>query len=168
MSATDSDNSIDWLASDNEDNESEQEPDCTRKHCQTEASSSPSTPPHLGQSDSSCRQSSEVKEGDRNWSEVREASSRGSPSSRTEKSGIELCKTGENMTGRNTQRTLKRHHSFQGEEERTERQLILSVSEKDRTFARKVSPSTTPVCSPQDVVDGVRDTGWHSKDDPPL
>ncbi|KAG7245364.1 hypothetical protein INR49_010814 [Caranx melampygus] len=80
----DSDNSSDWLASDNEDNESEWESDCTRKHGQTEAPPSPSAPPHLGPSDGSCLRSSEVKEGDGNWSEVREASGWGSTPGCTE------------------------------------------------------------------------------------
>lgn len=146
MSATDSDNSIDWLASDNEDNESEQEYDCTRKHSQTEASPSPSTLPHLGPSDTSCRRSSEVKEGDSNWSEVREASRRGSPPSCTETwdSAIGLYKKqqDEKTNGKNTQQALKRPHSAT-EEERTERQLISNVSEKNRVFSSKVSTSVT-------------------------
>lgn len=161
MSATDSDNSIDWLASDNEDNESEQESDCTRKHSQTEAPPSPSTPPHLGSSDSSCCRSSEVKEGDSNWSEVREASSRGSPPGCTEMwdSTIGLCRTqqGEKTNGKNTQQALKRPHCS-AEEERRERQLISNVSEKSRIFSRKVSTFVTYVCFPQGVVDSVSKT----------
>ncbi|XP_071354658.1 uncharacterized protein [Trachinotus anak] len=139
MSATDSDNSIDWLASDNEDNESEWESDCTRKHSQTEAPPSPSAPPHLGPSDSSCRRSSEVKEGGSNWREVREASSRGAPPSCTETydSAIGLCKAqGEKTNGKSTQQALKRPH-MSTEEECKERQLISSLSEKDRIFSRK-------------------------------
>ncbi|XP_028287145.1 circadian-associated transcriptional repressor [Parambassis ranga] len=137
MSATDSDNSIDWLASDNEENESEHESDCTRKHSQTEAPSSPGAPQRLGPSDSSChRRSSEVKEGGSMWSEVREISSRESPGC-MEKwdrgSATGLCKTqqgGEKTNGR----ALKRPHSST-EEERRERQL--NTSEKDRIFSRK-------------------------------
>lgn len=141
MSATDSDNSIDWLASDNEDNESEQELDCTRNRSQTEAPSSPNASSHLGPSDSSRRH--EVKEDDSNWSEVREASSRGSPSGCTETWGrdnIGLCKTqqGENMNGKDTQQALKRPHRFT-EGEHKEWQLITNASEKDRIFTRKVS-----------------------------
>lgn len=157
MSATDSDNSIDWLASDNE---SEQELDCTRKHSQTEVPSSPNTPSHQGPSDSSCRRSGEVKEDDSNWSEVREASSRGSPSSCTETWGrdnIGLCKTqlGENMNGKDTRQALKRPHHFT-EREHKERQLITNTSEKDRLFTRKVSiPHDSWHCQPQEVVDSV-------------
>ncbi|XP_029379784.1 uncharacterized protein ciartb [Echeneis naucrates] len=139
MSATDSDNSIDWLASDNEDNESEWESDCTRKNSQAEAPSSPSAPPHLGPSDSNYRQGNEVKEKDSNWSEVREASSRECPPSCTEtyNRGIELCKVkGEKTNGKNTRQALKRPH-FSSEEECKERQLISSMSEKDRIFSRK-------------------------------
>lgn len=134
MSATDSDNSIDWLASDNEDNESEWESDCTRKHSQTEAPPSPSAPPHLGPSDGSCLRSSEVKE-------VREASSWGSTPGCTETydSAIGLSKAqGEKTNGKNTQQALKRHHISAEEEQRKERQLISSMSEKDRIFSRKV------------------------------
>ena len=148
MSATDSDNSIDWLASDNEDNESDRESDCTRSHSQAEAPPSSSALPHLGQSDGSCRRSSEVKEGDSDWSEVREDSSRGSPRNRaaTYNSAFGLCKTqqGEKMNGRNTQQALKRPHSS-AEEGCKERQLISNVSEKDRIFSSKVSASVTRV-----------------------
>ncbi|XP_039989241.1 circadian-associated transcriptional repressor [Xiphias gladius] len=140
MSATDSDNSIDWLASDNEDNESELESDCNRKHSQTEAPPSPTAPLHLGPSDSSCRRSSEVKEADGNWSGVTEASGRGSPPGRTEtyNSAIGLCKIqqGEKTNGKKAPQALKRPHSST-EEECKERQLISSVSEKDRIFSSK-------------------------------
>lgn len=143
MSATDSDNSIDWLASDNEDNDSEQESDFNGKHSQTD-----SAPPHLGPSDGSRRRSSEVKEGDSNWSKVREASGRGFPPDCMEawvNSAIGLCKTqqGEKTNGKNTQQALKRPHgSTEEEEECKERQL--NVSEKNRIFSRKVS--TSDVC----------------------
>ncbi|XP_054633622.1 circadian-associated transcriptional repressor isoform X2 [Dunckerocampus dactyliophorus] len=88
MSATDSDNSIDWLASDTEDNNSEQE--FERKHSQTDALST-----------------------DSRWSrEIQEASTRGPPSSCMEtwsRDAIELCKTqGEKM---------KRRRSFTEEDE---------------------------------------------------
>ncbi|XP_047451919.1 circadian-associated transcriptional repressor [Mugil cephalus] len=148
MSATDSDNSIDWLASDNEENESEPESDCTRERSQTEAPPSLGAPPHLGPSDSSSgggsstrRRSSEMREGGGNWSAVREVSGLGSPGC-AEKWGrgatAGLCKTqqGEKMTGKNTQQALKRPHSS-AEEERKERQLISDASEKDRIFSRK-------------------------------
>lgn len=161
MSATDSDNSIDWLASDYEDNESEQEFDYTRKHSQTEALPSPSTLPHLGTSDSSCRRSSEVKEGDSNWDEVREASSRESSAGckETRDSVIGLYKTqqGEKTNGKNTQQALKRPRSS-NDDECKERQLISNMSEKSRVFSRKVSTSVIYVCFPQEVVDSITTT----------
>ncbi len=43
MSASDSDYSIDWLASDDEDNDSELEPDCTKAQVQTTLPKSPSS-----------------------------------------------------------------------------------------------------------------------------
>lgn len=164
MSATDSDNSIDWLASDNEDNESEWESDCTRKHSQTEAPpSSPSAPPHLGPSDGSCLRSSEVKEGDGNWSEVREASGWGSTPGCTETydSAIGLSKAqGEKTNGKNTQQALKRRHistEQQQQQQRKERLLISSMSEKDRIFSRKVRKPLRLMFVSQ-VVDGVSKT----------
>ncbi|XP_034444266.1 circadian-associated transcriptional repressor [Hippoglossus hippoglossus] len=140
MSATDSDTSIDWLASDTEDNESEREFDCSRELSQTEAPPSPSSPTHLGPSDASCRQSSEMKGEESDWSEVREASSRGSSPGRTETYDIAigLCKThqGEKANGRNAQQALKRPRSS-AEEECEERQLISNMSERDRIFSSK-------------------------------
>ncbi|KAM9854963.1 circadian-associated transcriptional repressor isoform 2-T2 [Aulostomus maculatus] len=155
MSATDSDNSVDWLASDNEDIESEREPDCTRKHSQTEAPSPPNAPPHLGTSESSCRQSSNVKEDE--WSEVREASSRGSPPSCTETwDTIGLCKTQPGaMTGKNTQQSLKRRRSFTGEECK-ERQLISSMSERDRIFTRKCMELQCYIHPLSSILNGLR------------
>ncbi|XP_035520491.1 uncharacterized protein LOC118330152 [Morone saxatilis] len=159
MSATDSDNSIDWLASDYEDNESEQEFDCTRKHSQTESAPSPSTPPHLGPSDSSCCRSGEVKEGVSNWSEVREASSRGSPPGCTETwdSTIGLCKTqqGEKTNGKNTQQALKRPRGSM-EEECRERQLISNVSEKSRIFSRKCMELRCYIHPLSSILNGLR------------
>ncbi|AWP08421.1 putative circadian-associated transcriptional repressor-like [Scophthalmus maximus] len=138
MSATDSDNSIDWLASDTEDNESERESDCSGEHSQTGAPTSPSGPPHLGPSDCSCHRSSEVKEGDGNWREVREASGRGYPPGSTETyvSAFGLCKA-QQGSGRNTQQAMKRTHSSTEQEERKERQLICNTPEKDRIFSSK-------------------------------
>lgn len=137
MSATDSDNSIDWLASDYEDNESEQEFDSSRKRSQAEVPPSPSTPPHLGPSDNCCQ----VKNCDSNWSEVREASSRGSPPGCTETwdntVGLHKRQQGEKT---NPQQALKRPRTSM-EEESKERQLLSNVSEKNRTFSRKVSAS---------------------------
>ncbi|KAK2842299.1 hypothetical protein Q5P01_012499 [Channa striata] len=159
MSATDSDNSIDWLASDTEDNESKWEPDYSRKPSQTEAPRSPITPPHLGPSDSSCCQNSEVKEGDSNWSEVREASSQGSPPSCTETwdSTIQLCQTqqGGTKNGNSTQPALKRHHSST-EEESKERQLISNMSEKDRVFSRKCMELQCYINPLSSILNGLR------------
>lgn len=162
MSATDSDNSIDWLASDNEDNENEQEPDCTRKHSQTEAPLSPCAASHPGPTDSSCRWSSDLKEGDGNWSGVREVSSRGSPGCMEKwdrDTATGLCKTqqGERMNGNNTQQALKRPRGST-EDECKERQLIANMSEKERIFSSKVSASVVHVCFPQTVVDSVSKT----------
>ncbi|XP_028307247.1 circadian-associated transcriptional repressor [Gouania willdenowi] len=133
MSTTDSDNSIDWLASDNEENESEVESDCIR---QTETPPSPtSSPPHLSPSDGG----SELRGARGNWSTICEVSSQGSPDrmdkwSRGTATG--LCKTqqGEKMHGKSPQQALKRPHNSTGDECR-ERQL--SSSEKDRLFSRK-------------------------------
>ncbi|KAK9516656.1 hypothetical protein VZT92_024575 [Zoarces viviparus] len=156
MSATDSDNSIDWLASDNE---SEQESDCTGKHSQTEAPSSPSTSPHLGLSDSSCRRSSEVEEGAGNCSEVRDASCRGFPPGCTETwaGTIGLCKTQrvEKTNGKNTQQALKRPHS-PTEEECKERQLISNVSEKNRIFRRKCMELQCYIHPLSSILNGLR------------
>ncbi|XP_059190266.1 uncharacterized protein LOC131972635 [Centropristis striata] len=159
MSATDSDNSIDWLASDNEDNDSEQESDCTGKRSHTGSPSSPSTPPYLGPSDSSCCPSSEVKEGNSNWREVREAASRGFPPSCTETwdSTNGLCKTqqGERTNGKNTQQALKRPHSS-AEEECKERQLISNVSEKNRIFSRKCMELQCYIHPLSSILNGLR------------
>lgn len=150
MSATDSDNSIDWLASDNEDDESERESDCAGKRSQTEA-----PPSHLGPSESSSCRSSKVKEGESNWSEGSEASSRGSPSSCTEawdRDATELCQTqqGQKSNAKSTLQALKRPHSATVDE-RKELQYISSESEKDRIFTRKVRTSVTHVCLAQEV-----------------
>ncbi|XP_013859087.1 circadian-associated transcriptional repressor [Austrofundulus limnaeus] len=130
MSATDSDNSIDWLASDNEENDSEQEPDCASKNAQAEAAPSPGSPPRPGLSDGG-----RPKEGGGDWSEV---SSRGSPR-RLEKTdrdaavGLYRTQRGEKVTGKSTQ-PVKRPHSS-AEEQSKERQLI--SSEKDQMFSSK-------------------------------
>lgn len=142
MSATDSDNSIDWLASDYEDNESEQEFDSSRKHSQTEAPPSPrAPPPHLGPSDDSCR----VKDCE-DWGEVREASGRRSPPGRTE-TWVSSIGHYKRQQGDKThpQQALKRPRSS-AEEERKERQLLSDTSEKGRVFYRKVRTRSTYVC----------------------
>lgn len=142
MSATDSDNSIDWLASDYEDNESEQESDSSRKHSQREARPATTPPPaHLGPADSGRR----VKDCDGNWSEVREASGRGSPPSCTVTwdTTVGLCKR-QHGEKTNPQHALKRPRGS-AEEERRDQQHLSSPSESDRAFSRKVSASLAPV-----------------------
>ncbi|KAF7663230.1 hypothetical protein LDENG_00216080 [Lucifuga dentata] len=142
MSVTDSDNSSDWLASDSEDNEREKVTDCMRKGRKTEEPPSPSASTHLNPSDNSCCRSSEVKEGDSTWSEMREASSRGSPPGYTEtwdRDTTGFCQTQQQqnkMNSKNTQQTLKRPHSSK-EEEQKEQQLLSNISEKDRVFTSK-------------------------------
>lgn len=159
MSATDSDNSIDWLASDNEDNESEYGPDCTRKQSQTEAPLSPSAPPHLGPSESICHRNIEVKEGNSNWSEVRETSGQeSSPNSTETWAGVtKLCKMqqGENMNGKNTQQALKRPHSSTDMEHK-ERQIISNVSEKDRIFSSKCMELQCYIHPLSSILNGLR------------
>lgn len=115
MSATDSDNSIDWLASDNEE-DSEQEAECSKKQ-------------HLALSDSQ-HQHSREKESE--WSEASSRDSQAWP--------VELCNTqqGQEMHGKRTPQALKRSPSSKDEEHR-ERQLISNVSEKEQSFSRKVS-----------------------------
>ncbi|XP_056271659.1 uncharacterized protein LOC130194649 [Pseudoliparis swirei] len=156
MSAPDSDNSIDWLASDSE---SEHESDCSRKHSQAEAPSSPSTSPHLDLSDSSCHRSSEVKEGNGSCGEVREASSRGFPPGCTETwaSTIGLCKTqqGEKTNDKNTQQALKRPHSSTVEESR-ERQLLSNMSEKNQMFRRKCMELQCYIHPLSSILNGLR------------
>lgn len=113
MSATDSDNSIDWLASDNEE-DSEQEAECSKKQ-------------HLALSDSQ-HQHSREKESE--WSEASSRDSQAWP--------VELCNTqqGQEMHGKRTPQALKRSPSSKDEEHR-ERQLISNVSEKEQSFSRK-------------------------------
>lgn len=155
MSATDSDNSIDWLASDNEDNEeSEQEADCIRNPSQTQPprSPSPSVRPHLEPSDDGCRRSAEVKEGDSKRRKIAENCGWGS-SPETFDSHIELCKAkqAEKTHDKDTRRALKRAHSFvesreeEEEEEESEdckdKNLNSNMSDKDRFFTSKVRHS---------------------------
>ncbi|KAM9377951.1 uncharacterized protein ciartb [Pholidichthys leucotaenia] len=160
MSATDSDNSIDWLASDNEENETEQESDCIGKQSQTKASPSPGDPSHLGPTDSSCRWSSEVKEGDGNWGEARGVSCRESPR-HMEKwdrgSAAGLCKSqrGEKMNGTNTHQAMKRPPSSVGEECK-ERQLISNVSERDRNFRSKCMALQCYIHPLSSILNGLR------------
>ncbi|KAM7003394.1 uncharacterized protein ciartb [Tautogolabrus adspersus] len=157
MSATDSDNSIDWLASDNEDNESERESEYSTKHSQTVAPRSPSTTPlHLGPSDSSCRRGSEVKEGDSHWSEVREASSRGPPPGCTEtwgsSNGLYKTQQGGKTNSKNTQQALKRPHSFTEEKQ----QLISNISDKKQLFSRKCMELQCYIHPLSSILNGLR------------
>lgn len=139
MSATDSDNSIDWLASDYEDNESEQEFDSNGKCSQTGAPMSPPGRPHLD----STKGSRQMKDCESNWSEVEEASSRGSPPACVEKwdsnNGLYKRQQGEKPA---PQQALKRPCSSM-EEEHRERQLLSNASEKNQIFSRKVSALLT-------------------------
>lgn len=130
MSATDSDNSIDWLASDNEENDSEQEPDCASKDAQAEAAPSPSFPPYLGPSNCSL-----PNEGSSNRSEVSCRGSSRCVETIDGRVGLYNTQLGEKVSGKSTQ-PVKRPHSSM-EEQSKERQLILS--EKDRIFRSKVS-----------------------------
>ncbi|KAM4733330.1 uncharacterized protein ciartb isoform 1-T2 [Anableps anableps] len=141
MSATDSDNSIDWLASDTEENESEQEPDCTAKRNQKEASLSES--------------SSELREG--NWCEV--SGSKGSPgcAARLDRdSGNGLCKSqrGEQANSKNTQ-PVKRPHSST-EEQCKERQLISNALEKDQVFINKCMELQCYIHPLSSILNGLR------------
>lgn len=154
MSATDSDNSIDWLGSDYEDNESKQEFDSCRKCSQAEAPVSPATQPHTVPSDGSCQ----VRDCDGNWSEAREASCRGSSPGCTEAwdNSDGLCKR---QGGKTTpQQALKRPCSSIGEEEHKERQLLSNASEKNLIFSRKVSRSFAHVCFLTVMVDTITRT----------
>ncbi|XP_037538847.1 circadian-associated transcriptional repressor [Nematolebias whitei] len=149
MSATDSDNSIDWLASDNEENDSEQEPDCALKDAHAEAAPSPSFPPYPGPSNCS-----RPNEGSSKWSEV---CSRGS-SCCVEKiesnAAIGLYKTqlGEKVTGKSTQ-PVKRPHSST-EEQSKGRQLILS--EKDHIFRSKCMELQCYIHPLSSILNGLR------------
>ncbi|CAN9499331.1 unnamed protein product [Ophioblennius macclurei] len=157
MSATDSDNSIDWLASDNE--ESEQEFDCSSKRGKAEASpSSPSAPPHLGLSDS--RRGDELKDagdGDNDdWTDVSSQGSPGCTETWDRGSATGLCKPqqgGGKLNGKNTQQALKRPRSSE-EEECRERQL--NASERDRLFSRKCMELQCYIHPLSSILNGLR------------
>lgn len=143
MSATDSDNSIDWLASDYEDNESEQEFDSNGKCSQKGAPLSPPGRPHLEPTDGS----RQVKDCENQWSEVGKASSQGSTPSCVEKwdSNSGLCRRQQSEKPP-PQQALKRPCSSVGEERR-ERQLLSNESEKNQIFSRKVSAASAHLVS---------------------
>uniref|UniRef100_A0A1A7WVX7 Chromosome 1 open reading frame 51 n=1 Tax=Iconisemion striatum TaxID=60296 RepID=A0A1A7WVX7_9TELE len=135
MSATDSDNSIDWLASDNEENESEQEPDCASKRGQAEASPSPSSPPRPDLSDSS-----ELRGRDGSWSQA------SSPASdRCAAAG--LCKAPRGQKAN----SKKRPHSST-----EERQLFSNVTEKDQIFSRKCMELQCYIHPLSSILNGLR------------
>ncbi|XP_054894487.1 circadian-associated transcriptional repressor [Poeciliopsis prolifica] len=141
MSATDSDNSIDWLASDTEETESEQEPDCTAKRSQREPPPSES--------------SSEPSED--NWCGV--SGSRESPggTARSDReSGNGLCKSqrGEKANGKNTQ-PVKRPHCSTGEQCK-ERQLISNALEKDQVFINKCMELQCYIHPLSSILNGLR------------
>ncbi|XP_029952449.1 circadian-associated transcriptional repressor [Salarias fasciatus] len=147
MSATDSDNSIDWLASDNEENESEREFDCSSEHGKAEASPPPGAPPHLGLSDGG-----QLRGG--GWSQV---------SGRTETwdrgSATGLCKPqqGGKPNGKNTQQALKRPHGSEEEEEEEEcRERQLSASERDWLFSRKCMELQCYIDPLSSILNGLR------------
>lgn len=144
MSATDSDNSIDWLASDCEDNESEQEFDSNGKCSQTGAPLSPPGRPHLEPTGSP-----RVKDRESHWGEAEKASSRSSPPSCVEKwdTNSGLCKRQQSEKPP-PQQALKRPCSSMGEEHR-ERQLLSNASEKNQIFSRKVNAALTHLVSLQ-------------------
>uniref|UniRef100_A0A1A8MVQ1 Chromosome 1 open reading frame 51 n=1 Tax=Nothobranchius pienaari TaxID=704102 RepID=A0A1A8MVQ1_9TELE len=135
MSATDSDNSIDWLASDNEENDSKQEPDCASKRGQAEASPSPSSPPRPDPSDSS-----ELREGDGSWSQVSSpASDRGA--------AVGLCKA---QRGQKANSKKRPHSSTE------ERQLFPNKTEKDQIFSRKCMELQCYIHPLSSILNGLR------------
>ena len=126
MSASDSDNSIDWLASDDEENESESEPDCTKRPGQKQAPLSPSYHPEGSGSGSSP-----------GFSAVSHTDILGSHDS-------SLFRTGcpEESKFRKTQPPQKRPHSpVVTKHCGKDRKLTSNQSEKDWLFTNKVRSS---------------------------
>lgn len=151
MSATDSDSSIDWLASDNE---SEQEPDCRGTQSQTEAPSSPSGSPHLGPSGGGSRRSGEAKEGDSHCSEVGVFTpGRGGAWAGT--TGLRHAQQAEKTSGKNSQQALKRPRGST-EEDCKERQLISNVSEKNHIFWKKCMELQCYIHPLSSILNGLR------------
>ncbi|XP_034032338.1 circadian-associated transcriptional repressor [Thalassophryne amazonica] len=150
MSATDSDASIDWLASDNDDIESEQEPDCTRERSQIANLPSPSAPPHLSPSDSCCHRNGATTEGDDSRSTV---SSRGSPSGCAETwHGLCQMKEDKKTNGKNAQEALKRQHSCDEEK----RQLTSNVSEREHILTSKCMELQCYIHPLSSILNGLR------------
>lgn len=157
MSASDSDYSIDWLASDDEDNDSELESDCTKVQGQTTLPKSPTS--GVVQGVQTC-QSLSKRNGDKGEVMDKEnMSSRGSsPSScnssdYSEDGSHSLLGQGdwtnysrcpESPIGKKRQ-ALKRTQSSMVPEQR-ERQLTPEQMEKDRLFACKVRRTTFLTC----------------------
>lgn len=165
MSASDSDYSIDWLASDDEDNDSELESDCTKVQGQTTLPKSPAS--GVVQGVQTC-QSLPKRNGDKGEVMDKEnMSSRGSsPSScnssdysedgshshlgQGDRNNYSRCP--ESPVGKKRQ-ALKRTRSSMVPEQR-ERQLTPEQMEKDRLFACKVRRATfdLPACQGRDMV----------------
>lgn len=147
MSASDSDYSIDWLASDDEENDSELEPDCTKTQGKTTLRRTPSS--EVIQVTQTCQS----RNGDKGQVNVKEnMSSPRSSSSRCDSSeyGIDggLSHVGRGDRSNYSQcpespkgKTLKRTWSSVVLEQR-ERQLTPEQMEKDRLFAYKVRHAT--------------------------
>lgn len=144
MSASDSDYSIDWLASDDEDNDSELEPDCTKTQGKTTLPRNPS---------SGVIQVAQSRNGDKGEVNDKEnMSSPGSSPSSCDSSeyGIDggLSHMGRGDRSNYSQcpespkgKSLKRTWSSVVLEQR-ERQLTPEQMEKDRLFAYKVRRAT--------------------------
>ncbi|KAM8890875.1 uncharacterized protein ciartb isoform 1-T2 [Spinachia spinachia] len=151
MSATDSDNSIDWLASDNE---SEQESDCRGKPSQGEAPSAAAGSQHLGPPDSG-----EAKEGHGHCGEVREALGRVFPPGRTGTragaAGPRHAQQAEKTGDKTTQQALKRPRGST-EEDRSERQLSSNASEKNQLFKRKCMELQCYIHPLSSILNGLR------------
>ncbi|XP_016354788.1 circadian-associated transcriptional repressor [Sinocyclocheilus anshuiensis] len=148
MSASDSEYSIDWLASDDEDSDSELEPDCTKVQGQTTLPKSPSS--RVIQGAQTC-QSFSKRNGDKGEVMDKEnMSSRGSSPSSCDSTDYSedgghshlgqetrtnYSRCPESPVGKKRQ-TLKRTRSSMVPEQR-ERQLTPEQMEKDRLFACK-------------------------------
>ncbi|XP_016115313.1 circadian-associated transcriptional repressor-like [Sinocyclocheilus grahami] len=148
MSASDSEYSIDWLASDDEDNDSELEPDCTKVQGQTTLPKSPSS--RVIQGAQTC-QSFSKRNGDKGEVMDKEnMSSRGSSPSSCDSTDYSedgghshlgqearnnYSRCPESPVGKKRQ-TLKRTRSSMVPEQR-ERQLTPEQMEKDGLFACK-------------------------------
>ncbi|KAM6960613.1 uncharacterized protein ciartb [Aplochiton taeniatus] len=143
MSASDSDNSIDWLASDDEDKASEPEPDCAKQRNPPTWSPppSPGSDTHPGRPGSGrCGSTEDPREGGDHWRGGGERSAHASPSSCTgtswESDASELCQTAHSQRSKGTKTSEKRPHSPVTAQHK-ERQLTSSQSEQDRLYTNK-------------------------------